>query len=283
MSWNTSRILNDLEYEINQNKQDISMLEQKTLYISDQLSLDGTVFVNNVYSEAFVKNGGTSTQYLMADGSTTTSSQQGQPNIYLYNNNNSGTPAPTSGQIRANDPNNQNVTELYISHITSDGIDIDVFLQQISTISVIYLQDRNNSNNNVRFNVTSAIIDNPNLYVTVPVLFDIAQGSGSIDFGDGHPLFMSIFDNSQLIDSRISAVETKTQHQSATSLETRFNSPINMFDHKIYNVADPVDLNDVSNKKYVDDTVVNLNTSIDALENKIILRQRSILLQRRLI
>ena len=268
MSWNTSRILNDLEYEINENKQDISVLEQKTLYISDQLSLDGTVFLNNVYSEAFVKNGGTASQYLMADGSTTTNSQQGQPNIYLYNNNNSGTPVPASGQIRANDPNNQNVTELYISHITSDGIDIDVFLQQISTISVIYLQDRNNSNNNVRFNVTSAIIDNPNLYVTVPVIFDIAQGSGSIDFGDGHPLFMSIFDNSQLIDSRISAVETKTQHQSATSLETRFNSPINMFDHKISNVADPTDLNDVSTKKYVDDAVVNLNTSVNALENK---------------
>ena len=78
MSWNTSRILNDLEYEINENKQDISMLEQKTLYISDQLSVDGTVFLNNVYSEAFVKNGGTSGQYLMADGSTTTSSAQVQ-------------------------------------------------------------------------------------------------------------------------------------------------------------------------------------------------------------
>ena len=55
MSWNTSRILNDLEYEINENKQDLSVLEQKTLYISDQLSVDGTVFVNNVYSEAFGK------------------------------------------------------------------------------------------------------------------------------------------------------------------------------------------------------------------------------------
>ena len=46
MSWNTSRILNDLEYEINENKQDISMLEQKTLYISDQLSVDGKFFLN---------------------------------------------------------------------------------------------------------------------------------------------------------------------------------------------------------------------------------------------
>ena len=43
MSWNTSRILNKLEYEINESKKDISVLEQKTLYISDQLSVDGTV------------------------------------------------------------------------------------------------------------------------------------------------------------------------------------------------------------------------------------------------
>ena len=138
MSWNTSRILNDLEYEINENKQDISMLEQKTLYISDQLSIDGTVFLNNVYSDAFVKNGGTATQYLTADGSTTTNSQQGQPNIYLYNNNNSGTHEPTSGQIRANDPNNQNVTELYISHITSDGIDRCFFTTDYNHISHLF-------------------------------------------------------------------------------------------------------------------------------------------------
>ena len=259
MSWNTSRILNDLEYEINENKQDISVLERKTFYISDLLGTNGTVFLNNVYSEAFVKNGGTASQYLMADGSTTTNSQQGQPNIYLYNNNNSGTPEPASGQIRANDPNNQNVTQLYISHITSDGIDIDLFLAQRTTVSGVYLQDRNNSNNNVRFNVTAPITNTPNSYVTVPVVYASAQGNGSTDFGDGHPLFMSIFDNSALVDSRISSVETKTQHQSATSLETRFNSPINMFDHKIYNVADPVDLSDVSTKNYVD-------TSISALD-----------------
>ena len=261
MSWNTSRILNDLEYEINENKQDLSVLERKTFYISDQLGTNGTVFLNNVYSEAFVKNGGTSTEYLMADGSTTTASQQGQPNIYLYNNNNSGTPVPTSGQIRANNANNQNVTELYISHITSDGIDIDVFLQQISTISVIYLQDRNNSNNNVRFNVTSNIIDNPNLYVTVPVIFDIAQGSGSIDFGDGHPLFMSIFDNSQLIDSRISAVETKTQHITANSDATNFNSVVNMNNNGLANVKYPIDIQDASTKGYVDTSIEDLNLS----------------------
>ena len=143
------KTLNDVQQ---QNTQDISTLEQKTFHISDQLSVDGTVFVSNVYSEGFVKNGGTSTQYLMADGSTTTNSQQGQPNIYLYNNSNTINGVPASGQIRTNNLDNQQTTILYISHITSDNIDIDIFLAQITTISVIYLQDRNNSNNNVRFN-----------------------------------------------------------------------------------------------------------------------------------
>ena len=96
--------------------------------------------------------------------------------------------------------------------------------------------------------MSAPITNFPNSYVSTPVVFASAQGSGIIDFGDGHPLFMSIFDNSALVDSRTSALETKTQHQSANSLETRFNSPVNMFDHKIYNVADPTDLNDVSNK-----------------------------------
>ena len=35
MSWDTGRILNNLEYDISNNKQDVSILEQKTMYISD--------------------------------------------------------------------------------------------------------------------------------------------------------------------------------------------------------------------------------------------------------
>ena len=71
MSWNTSRILNDLEYEINESKKDISALEQKTLYISDQPSLTGTVFANNVYSDGFVLNNGPEpAQVLLSDGTT---------------------------------------------------------------------------------------------------------------------------------------------------------------------------------------------------------------------
>ena len=71
MSWNTSRILNKLEYEINESKKDISVLEQKTFYISDQLSTTGTVFADNVYSDGFVLNNGPEpAQVLLSDGTT---------------------------------------------------------------------------------------------------------------------------------------------------------------------------------------------------------------------
>ena len=59
MSWNTSRILNDLQYKINENKQDVSLLEQKTMYISDQLTEDGTMFSNYIFCDDFVINGTT--------------------------------------------------------------------------------------------------------------------------------------------------------------------------------------------------------------------------------
>ena len=83
MSWNTSRILNDLEYEINHDKQDVSLLKQKTIFISDQLSPNGTVFSSNIYCDGFVINGTTEANkgYLMSDGtvsigSVSTNSQQ---------------------------------------------------------------------------------------------------------------------------------------------------------------------------------------------------------------
>ena len=88
MSWNTSRILNNLEYDIRENKQDVSLLEQKTMYISDSLSPNGTLFFGHINCDGFVISGTTDANkgYLMSDGTVSTastSSQQGQPNIYL--------------------------------------------------------------------------------------------------------------------------------------------------------------------------------------------------------
>ena len=181
----------------------------------------------------------------MSDGTITVNPQDGQPHIFLYTNLN-GTPSddPQSGQIRF-----RNVSTIrdhvYVSDTTADSINIDVFLDEISNISILYLQDKHSSVIWVRKTVQGVTIYPA--YVDVNVTYLSSSGLGSSDFGVGHPI-LPMFDNSFLISNRITTLETKTEHQSANSLETRFNGPINIYDHKIYNYSDPIDLNDVSNK-----------------------------------
>ena len=106
----------------------------------------------------------------MSDGTITTNSQQGQPNIYLYANS-KGTPSddPQSGQIRFNNASNTNATHVYIADTTSDGVNIDVFLGQITDVAILYLQDKNSSVNWVRYTVQGVTIYPA--YVDVNVTF----------------------------------------------------------------------------------------------------------------
>ena len=97
------------------NSTNLRDLTFKTTYIDLPLSTDGTIFSENVYADKFVINGATSENkgYLMSDGSVTTNSQQGQPNIYLYTNSN-GVPIddPQSGQVRLNNVSNSSATHV---------------------------------------------------------------------------------------------------------------------------------------------------------------------------
>ena len=76
------------------------------------------------------------------------------------------------------DEGNQLTTIIYINHLTSDNIDIDIFLSQISILSVIYMQDKNNALNYVRFNVIAPPTVFTNSYYSIPVVY--ATGAGSI-------------------------------------------------------------------------------------------------------
>ena len=161
MSWNLSRTLNQLEYELN----------EKTQYVATDDN--GTIFEKNITADKFIINGQSGQPgYLLSDGSIVATSQAGQPNIYLYNNNNSSIgPIPGAGQIRTNNSDNQLTTIIYINHLTSDNIDIDIFLSQISVLSVIYMQDRNNALNYVRFNVIAPPTVFTNSYYSIPVVY----------------------------------------------------------------------------------------------------------------
>ena len=187
----------------------VSKTTDKTMFINLPLSNDGTHFSNSVVAEKFVVVDGKSNEYMMADGTTSTSSSNGQPNIYLFlNSQNIASPA-TTGQIRTNNARNDLSTRVYISLITRDAVNIGVFLNQISTTSVLYLQDQALSSNNVRFNVIGTPIVYPNSYVDVPVQYFSGSGTGPVDLGNNVNIFMSVFTNDLAVDVRLSSLESK--------------------------------------------------------------------------
>ena len=160
----------------------LETLENKTFYIDgSSISPLGTIFSNYIYADKFIINNGPSPAgYLLSDGTILNNSGDGvNSNIYLYNNNNTHTPIPANGQIRFNQPANADATQLYISHRTRDGIDIeDPFLSSISTLSIIYIQDQDINGNYIRFNVNSAPVIFPTSYVQLNVTFLDGGGNG---------------------------------------------------------------------------------------------------------
>jgi hypothetical protein len=181
---------------------------------------------DGISADKFTKNGGLSTQYLMADGSSLNYSQNsGNSNFYLYNSiDDVTTPPPASGKVGYNNSSQALTTILYINHLTSDNIDIDVFFAQLTTIQQVYLQDRNSSLNFIKYDITSEPQLISNSYISIPVSYTFPNGAGTglSSFGSNHPIIVSFFTNSIEVDSRLSNLETKTQNQSANTTTTTF-------------------------------------------------------------
>lgn len=174
-------------------------------------------------SKFIIKDGPVIPGYLLSDGSIVTNSGDGvNSNIYLYNNNLTITSPPAAGQIRYNNAVIPAATEIYISHLTRDNVDIDVFLALISQLSIIYIQDQDSSINYIRYNVTAPPVLTPNAFITIPVTVLDTSGTGATNFPAGMNLFMSIFTNDVEIDTRLTAVEGKTQNINATASQNVF-------------------------------------------------------------
>jgi hypothetical protein len=202
-----------------------SFISPSTIEIVDNnLVKTTTITASDITSNAFIKVGGTNLQYLMADGSITTNSgTNAGSNIYLYNNRNTNYAPPiASGDIKYNNAVQDNATIVYISHLTRDTIDIDVFLAQINLTSILYIQDQNNSLNFIYYDVIGTPTIIPNNYISVPVVKTSSGGTGSTTFGNSHNIILSILTNQTEINNRITTLETKTQNQSATALDTIF-------------------------------------------------------------
>jgi hypothetical protein len=223
------------------------------------LNDNNITLVNDILANRFIVRGGTDIQYLLADGSLLTqSANSGNSNFYLYNSiNTSFSPPVGSGNVEYNSPDQALATIVYISHITRDNIDIEIFFQNVSTLNLLYLQDQNDSNNYIKYDITGNATIITNSYISVPVSAIESGGTGSTSFGPSHNILISIFTNSIETDTRISTLETKTQNQTAVVNNTTFSgglvcSGLNMNSNKITNLLTPTLPNDATNKQYVD-------------------------------
>lgn len=269
-----------------------------------RIELDDTDI--NIISQNLSWNGsdivsaqGTNQQYIMGDGTFLQySANSGNSNYYLYNNGTDGDTTPPNGFITYNNINQDDATIIYINHRTRDTIDIEVFFKNLSTLNDVYIQDQENSDNNITYNIigTPTIINQQQ--VSIPVVKRTSSGTGSSNFGNGHNLLLSFFTNTIETDTRLSTLENKTRHITATtntsiflksiqfrlteldrffiSLDegldtitklsisgTQINSliPMTMSNQKITDVGTPTNPNDAVNKLYVDDAI-NINDGL---------------------
>ena len=215
-----------------------------------------TTFTGALEAGVVKKTGGTSIQYMMADGSVLSqSASSGNSNFYLYKINTSMTTTPASGYVSFNNATQSSATTIYISHQTSDGIDVEVFFKQITILSEVYIQDQNNSSLFIQYNITSAPTLTINSKIQIPV---IVSTSGTTGFANNHSILVSFFQNGLEVDTRLSNLETKTQNQTAISGTTTMTGNLNivgvvdMNGYALANVATPLIPTDGANKSYVD-------------------------------
>ena len=183
------------------------------LFVNNNAVVVGDLDVRGTTTaSSIVKSGGTNIQYLMADGSTLTqSATSGNSNFYLYDNTNSTTDStPVSGEVIINSLVNTTATIVYISHVTRDNIDVEVFWKFVNTLTELYLQDQSLSTNFIQYNITAAPTITVGDKIAIPVSVVNSGGTGSTSFGAGHNILVSFFTNNLEVDTRLSTLETKT-------------------------------------------------------------------------
>lgn len=258
------------------------------------LDLDANEFsitnAGSIQSSAFIKNGGTAQQYLMADGSALQySANSGNSNFYLYNNRTDLTPTPPNGYVSYNTAMQDDATIIYISHRTRDLIDIEVFFKNLSSLNEVYIQDQEDSANSITYNITGAPTIVEAAQITIPVARASAFGTGISSFGNGHNILVSFFTNSIETDGRLTVLENKTRNITAISSRNTFtknsqfllanadtfqvlyddgtnvvpkffagetrtssNVPMSMNGYNIYELAAPINNDEATTKLYVD-------------------------------
>jgi hypothetical protein len=102
---------------------------------------------------------------------------------------------PTDGHLLWNNATQTSATQLSISHLTDNDIDVDLFLALLAPGQTITIQDQNVSANFQSWYITGTVTNtNPgaaNSYWNVPVSLTSSGGTGTTGFANEHRLFLA--------------------------------------------------------------------------------------------
>ncbi len=122
--------------------------------------------------------------------------------LFLYEaNTSSQVDGPGNGFLLWNNSSQVDATSLHISHITSDNLDIEVFLAQLIETETIVVQDRSVSQNYQIWTISGEPIHvnpgGPDSYWEYPVTLDDSSGTGFTNFPDNQDLFLALVNGAQ--------------------------------------------------------------------------------------
>ena len=126
-----------------------------------------------------------------------TGSKGSSSNLFEYLANTSITSGyPTDGHLLWNSATQTSATQISVSHLTDNDIDVDLFLALLATNQQITIQDQNASANYQTWLITGTPTNtNPgaaNSYWNLPVSLVASAGTGTTGFANEHQLFLAV-------------------------------------------------------------------------------------------
>jgi len=97
---------------------------------------------------------------------------------------------PSNGQILWNNSTQISATYINVSHVTSDNIDIDYFLDNVQAGNKFIIQDSNDAANYQTWQVNSGSLIQGTIYDQIPVTLLDSGGTGTSNFPNNHQLII---------------------------------------------------------------------------------------------
>jgi len=118
-------------------------------------------------------------------------------NIFKYKANTGATSGyPGDGYLLWNNATQINANAINVSHLTDDGVDIEVFLALIQETETILIQEQSESANYQSWTISGTpTTTNPNTataFTTFPVTLDGSNGTGTSNFSNNTALFLAL-------------------------------------------------------------------------------------------